>query len=83
METRKLKIDEALEVITSTITQFYDDRMFETYKLGNMLNDKPISYSEFKGNLIKKTTIHNKPTDLNKINKNTDRILNNFVKERR
>ncbi|MDU1993095.1 hypothetical protein [Clostridium sp.] len=78
MNIKQMKIEEAINVIEATISQFYDDRAYENYILNNLFAEKKMTYIELK----KKNTRVIKPKkDIDEVVNNNNRILDKWLRE--
>lgn len=76
----KLKDEELEEVvflIMETVSQFYDDRLFEIYNLNNMFTSEKVSFKGYK-EIIEKAN-NKKEVDVEKVRSKTQNALNKFV----
>lgn len=76
----KLKDEELEEVvflIMETVSQFYDDRLFEIYNLNNMFALEKVSFKGYK-EIIEKAN-NKKEVDVEKVRSKTQNALNKFV----
>lgn len=76
----KLKDEELEEVvflIMETVSQFYDDRLFEIYNLNNMFASEKVSFKGYK-KIIEKAN-NKKEVDVEKVRSKTQNALNKFV----
>lgn len=76
----KLKDEELEEVvflIMETVSQFYDDRLFEMYNLSNMFASEKVSFKGYK-EIIEKAN-NKKEVDVDKVRSKTQNALNKFV----
>ena len=76
----KLKDEELEEVvflIMETVSQFYDDRLFEIYNLNNMFALEKVSFKGYK-DIIEKAN-NKKEVDVEKVRSKTQNALNKFV----
>lgn len=76
----KLKDEELEEVvflIMETVSQFYDDRLFEIYNLNNMFASEKVSFKGYK-EIIEKAN-NKKEVDVEKVRSKTQNALNKFV----
>ena len=63
-------------MILSMVEQYYDDRLFEIYNLNNLFATDKLGFTEYKQKLSKA----NSKVDIDKVKKDTDDALNDFIK---
>lgn len=79
MNIKNVEIEEFNFIVLATLNQFYDDRLFELYKLNNLFLEERVSYAQYKENLNKS----NKKINVVEVKQKTDKALNSFIKSLR
>lgn len=79
MNIKNVEIEEFNFIVLATLNQFYDDRLFELYKLNNLFLEERVSYAQYKENLNKS----NKKINVVEVKQKTDEALNSFIKSLR
>ncbi|MDY5646640.1 MAG: hypothetical protein SPF22_06520 [Candidatus Onthovivens sp.] len=75
MKLKDEELEEVVFLIIETVSQFYDDRLFEIYNLNNMFASEKVS---FKGYKVEKAN-NKKEVDVEKVRSKTQNALNKFV----
>ena len=76
MNLKEVDLEEFNFIVLEVIGQFYDDRLFEIYNLSNTLSSEKLSFTEYKEKLEE---VVNKKTDVERVKKDTSKVLEVFI----
>ena len=77
LKLKNEELEEVVFLIMETVSQFYDDRLFEIYNLNNMFALEKVSFKGYK-EIIEKAN-NKKEVDVEKVRSKTQNALNKFV----
>ena len=77
LKLKNEELEEVVFLIMETVSQFYDDRLFEMYNLNNMFDTEKVSFKGYK-EIIEKAN-SKKEVDVEKVRSKTQNALNKFV----
>lgn len=77
LKLKNEELEEVVFLIMETVSQFYDDRLFEMYNLNNMFATEKVSFKGYKESIEKANS--KKEVDVEKVRSKTQNALNKFV----
>nr|DAU23953.1 MAG TPA: hypothetical protein [Caudoviricetes sp.] len=80
MSIKELSLEESNYIFLQVYEQYYDDRLFEIYKLENLFSNEKCNFNDYKEKTFKKDK---KEIDVVEVKRKTDKALQQFIKSQK